>query len=117
MICKTDVATETLLEARKLGSKVSLDDFETGHSSLSYISGFPINQLKIDKFFVDKTPSSDKDRSLLITIIEMGHGLSLKVLAEGVDSTKKLEFLNSNGCDTYYGFIFAPALSVPELTK
>jgi EAL domain-containing protein (putative c-di-GMP-specific phosphodiesterase class I) len=84
---------------------------------LSYISGFAINELKIDKSFVDNIPSSDKDRSLLITIIEMGHGLSLKVLAEGVDSAKKLKFLNSTGCDTYQGFIFAPALSVTEFTK
>jgi len=96
---------------------ISLDDFGTGQSSLSYISAFPIDELKIDNSFVDKIPSSDKDRSLLTTTIELAHRLPLTVLAEGVDSAKKLKSLGSNGCDIYQRFIFAPAPSVPEFTK
>ena len=98
----------TLLERlRGLGLRLAMDDFGTGYSSLAYLKRFPLDVLKIDKSFVDDLPQRDA-MEIAATIIAMGHTLGLEVLAEGVETTEQLTFLQLKGCDQYQGYLTSP---------
>lgn len=88
------------------GFKISLDDFGTGNSSLNYLTKLPLTQLKIDKSFVDDLPASDRDAMVAQTIIAMGRGLVLDVIAEGVESEAQYRFLVDLGCQAFQGYFF-----------
>ncbi len=104
---------EMLLELKEMGLRVSIDDFGTGYSSLSYLKRFPIDELKIDKSFVQGVPEDHDDAAIVSAIIRMAHALGLKVVAEGVETDTHLAFLRGLGCDQYQGYYCSPALS-PE---
>ncbi len=88
-----ETSVRTLYELKKLGIRISLDDFGTGHSSLSYLKRFPIDTLKIDQSFV-RDITHDPDTAAIVTaIIAMAHSLRLKVIAEGVEFTEQSSFL------------------------
>ena len=88
-----ETSIRTLYELKKLGIRISLDDFGTGHSSLSYLKRFPIDTLKIDQSFV-RDINSDPDTAAIVTaIIAMAHSLRLKVIAEGVEYSEQATFL------------------------
>jgi len=100
-----ETSIKTLYELKKLGLRISLDDFGTGHSSLSYLKRFPIDTLKIDQSFV-RDINSDPDTAAIVTaIIAMGHSLRLKVIAEGVELTEQANFLKRCGCDQMQGYL------------
>jgi diguanylate cyclase (GGDEF)-like protein len=107
----------TLHELREMGIQISLDDFGTGYSSLSYLNRFPVNTLKIDKSFVDNTPTNTDNVALIRAIIAMSHSLKLKVLAEGVEAERQLVFLREEGCDEAQGNLFSPAVPFEALEK
>lgn len=88
------------------GCEISLDDFGTGNSSLNYLTRLPLSQLKIDKSFVDKLPQTRADALLTQTIIAMGHGLGLKVIAEGVERETQRACLVEMGCQYFQGYLF-----------
>jgi EAL domain-containing protein (putative c-di-GMP-specific phosphodiesterase class I) len=93
---------------------LSIDDFGTGYSSMSYLKRFPIDQLKIDRSFVNDVPG---DGSAIATaIIAMAHSLSLTVVAEGVETQAQVDFLRQAGCDIMQGFFLARPMPVAELT-
>ena len=95
----------TLYELKKIGLRISLDDFGTGHSSLSYIKRFPIDTLKIDQSFV-RDINNDPDTAAIVTAITaMAHSLRLKVIAEGVEFSEQAAFLKRNGCDQMQGYL------------
>lgn len=94
---------------------LSIDDFGTGFSSLSYLSKMPVNVLKVDRSFVKGLPKSTDDRKLVRSIVSLGHDLGMKVVAEGVETERQLAFLSSVGCDQVQGFVLSPPLTVPEL--
>ncbi len=96
-----------LAELRALGVKVSLDDFGTGYSSLAYLTRLPLDQLKIDRSFVDRLPEDRNDAMVAQTIIGMGRGLGLDVIAEGVETEAQRKFLMAQGCDAFQGFLVA----------
>ncbi len=96
-----------LAELRKIGVKVSLDDFGTGYSSLAYLTRLPLDQLKIDRSFVDRLPEDRNDAMVAQTIIGMGRGLGLDVIAEGVETEAQRNFLMAQGCDAFQGFLVA----------
>gem|GEM_PF-1229584 len=96
-----------MLEALKtLGVRLSLDDFGTGYSSLNYLRRFPIDTLKIDRSFVHDIAADAGAANICRSIITIGHELGLVVLAEGVETTGQLDYLNRNGCDAFQGFWF-----------
>jgi diguanylate cyclase (GGDEF)-like protein/PAS domain S-box-containing protein len=112
-----DASIKTLYDLKKLGIRISLDDFGTGHSSLSYLKRFPIDTLKIDQSFV-RDIISDPDTSAIVqAIIAMAHSLRLKVIAEGVELTEQATFLRTNGCDQMQGFLIRPPIPASEFLE
>lgn len=99
-----------LRRLRKMGVSVALDDFGTGYSSLAYLKRFDLDMVKIDKSFIDEIVERQQDQKLVSAIVEMGHALNLKVLAEGVESQAQLQVLREQGCDAYQGFLTSQAL-------
>jgi diguanylate cyclase (GGDEF)-like protein/PAS domain S-box-containing protein len=109
-----EMSIRTLYDLKKLGIRISLDDFGTGHSSLSYLKRFPIDTLKIDQSFV-RDINSDPDTAAIVTaIIAMAHSLRLKVIAEGVELTEQANFLRRYGCDQMQGYLVKPPVPAME---
>lgn len=96
--------TSKMLELRDYGIKVSLDDFGTGFSSLSYLRGLPINTLKIDKSFIDNVTRDEASRIIIESIISMAEKLGYETVAEGVEEKAQYEYLKSVNCDLIQGF-------------
>ncbi|WP_229421402.1 EAL domain-containing protein [Telluria antibiotica] len=99
---------------RDNGFSISLDDFGTGNSSLNYLTKLPLTQLKIDKSFVDELPASHRDAMVAQTIINMGRGLGLDVIAEGVETAAQRDFLVAQGCYSFQGYLFGKPVPVGE---
>jgi diguanylate cyclase (GGDEF)-like protein len=95
-----------------MGIHLSIDDFGTGYSSLSALQQFPIGSLKIDQTFVRDVAVDPADATLVRTIIDMGHGLGLEVVAEGVETVEQLEFVRASHCNYAQGRLFGEAVAV-----
>lgn len=93
-----------LTRLRDLGVTVAIDDFGTGYSSLSYLKRLPIHTLKIDRTFIFDVAEDKHDRAIVQSIIDLGHNLGYKVVAEGVESDKAWSMLNELGCDAVQGY-------------
>ena len=104
-----------LQSIRSRGFKLSLDDFGTGFSSLSYLSNLPINEIKIDRSFIDKFLTNDQSESLVKTIIAIGQLSDLTVIAEGVETKEQYERLHHYRCDLVQGYYFDRPLSLADL--
>jgi len=103
-----------LYDLKKLGIRISLDDFGTGHSSLSYLKRFPIDTLKIDQSFVHDITTDPDTAAIVTAIIAMAHSLRLKVIAEGVEFTEQANFLRRHACDQMQGFLITPPVTASE---
>ncbi|MFB6466056.1 EAL domain-containing protein [Cytobacillus sp. Hz8] len=106
---------DKLVKLKKLGIKLSVDDFGTGYSSLSYLNRFPIDSLKIDQSFIQKSCSYHEDASIVEAIITMAHKLHLQVVAEGVENQKQFQFLLNESCDFIQGYYITEPLTFSEL--
>ena len=108
---------ETLRQLKEIGLKLSIDDFGTGYSSLSYLNKFPLDELKIDRSFIQEI-RGPQDRAAIITaIIAMAHSLGLRVVAEGVETTSQLAFLEAQGCDEFQGYLKSKPLPAHEFAE
>jgi diguanylate cyclase (GGDEF)-like protein len=96
-------ARDVLAELHQLGVTISIDDFGTGHSSLAYLRDLPVDELKIDRSFVNRLTTNHKDQLIVKSVINLGHSLGLRVVAEGVETRADLEFLSAWGCDDAQG--------------
>jgi EAL domain-containing protein (putative c-di-GMP-specific phosphodiesterase class I) len=103
-----DVAqsTASLRAIREMGITVAIDDFGTGYSSLGYLSKLPVNTLKIDRSFIIEMTETPEGLSLVSTIIRLAHSLSLKVVAEGVETDAQSSLLRLLKCDEMQGYLF-----------
>ncbi|MFZ2725405.1 MAG: EAL domain-containing protein [Methylococcaceae bacterium] len=113
----SDEIVEKFRSLRALGVRFAIDDFGTGYSSLAYLKRLPVDTLKIDKSFIDDIPLLADDMTITATIIVMGHTLGLKVLAEGVENAKQLDFLQKKGCDEYQGYYKSHPLSAEDFAQ
>ncbi len=102
---------------RGLGVTISLDDFGTGYSSLSYIQKFPLDRLKIDRSFIQGLAENKNDLAIVRTIIDLGHILKLRVLAEGIETSAQLALLKAEGCDEGQGYLLGKALPPERFLK
>jgi EAL domain-containing protein (putative c-di-GMP-specific phosphodiesterase class I) len=109
---------DRLERLKKLGLQISLDDFGTGYSSLSYLKRFPIDEIKIDRSFVDGLLTDENDTAIVRTILAMAQGLGLRVVAEGVETPGQRDFLLAHCCEEMQGYLFSkplPASSIVTL--
>ncbi len=100
-------AIAALMRYRELGVAVSMDDYGTGQSTLTYLRRLPLSELKIDRSFVQHVHRNTNDALLVRSTIELAHNLGLKVVAEGVEDAECLAFLRDNGCDLIQGYFIS----------
>ncbi len=110
-------AIDKMRQLQAMGIQFSLDDFGTGYSSLSYLRQLPLNQLKIDRSFVNDITRDNMNTSIVGTIIGMAKSLGMEIIAEGVETEEQLKYLMEKGCHEYQGFYFHPALPAHELEQ
>lgn len=108
-------ALDNLIRFRVKGFKLSIDDFGTGHSTLSQLHKMPFNQLKVDKMFVDGIGISKQSEAIVISTIDLAHRLELEVVAEGVESEPQIEFLRHHGCDQLQGYYFSKPMNAADV--
>ena len=106
--------SERLKVLRGYGIRISLDDFGTGFSSLSYLKKLPIDTLKIDKSFIDTVMTDSATRVITESIINMVKSLGFESIAEGVEEAQQYEYLHAIGCDVIQGYLFSKPLSPQE---
>ena len=102
-----ETALQIMNGLRAAGCRISLDDFGTGYSSLSYLHRFPIDRLKIDASFVRNAPREQKNVEIIRSIVALGTGLGIEVVAEGIETEAELALLKSLGCEYGQGYLFA----------
>ncbi len=107
-------SNNALEKFRELGVNLSIDDFGTGYSSLSYLKQFPVDILKIDKSFIHDITQDKDDAILTNAIIDLAHNFNLKVIAEGVETIRQLNFLKQNGCDMIQGYYYSQPLPADD---
>ncbi|MBQ8198820.1 MAG: GGDEF domain-containing protein [Lachnospiraceae bacterium] len=108
---------EKLHTLKEYGIKISLDDFGTGFSSLSYLKGLPIDTLKIDKSFIDTVIEDNSTRVITESIIAMVKKLGCETVAEGVETQEQFEYLKGINCDNIQGFLLGKPMPASEVDK
>jgi diguanylate cyclase (GGDEF)-like protein len=108
---------EILNEIRKMNIDIAIDDFGTGHSSLAYLKQLPITKLKIDRGFVNNILNSFEDKAIAESILALGSGLHLTVLAEGIETKEQRDFFAHGNCQQMQGYLFSKPLCAEEVEK
>ncbi|ARU54967.1 Cache and PAS/PAC sensor-containing signal transduction diguanylate cyclase/phosphodiesterase [Oleiphilus messinensis] len=112
-----DAAISTMFDMREFGVKISVDDFGTGYSSLGYLRRFPVDKVKIDRSFVTDIEHDKDSATLAKAVVQLGHSLGLKVVAEGVETKGQLEFLQNQYCDLVQGYLFSKPLPARKFSE
>ncbi|MCD7034022.1 EAL domain-containing protein [Metabacillus sp. GX 13764] len=115
MIENRSETIKKLDELRSRGIKISLDDFGTGFSSLSYLQDLPLDTLKIDRSFIKRINSNEQSNAIISSIITLAGHLNLEVVAEGVETEEQLSFLKELSCPSIQGYYYSPPLPSEEL--
>ncbi len=113
----TDQVIANLQALKELGVTIAVDDFGTGYSSLGYLKQLPIERLKIDKTFIDGLPNDPNDEAIARSIIALGRGLGLDVIAEGVETREQAAWLEREGCSEAQGFFFGRPMTAEQLLE
>ena len=111
-----DAAVVTIMALKVLGVAVAIDDFGTGYSSLAHLKRFPLDILKIDRFFVKDLPNAPASEALISSILALCKGLNLGTVAEGVESREQLEALRKLGCQIMQGHFISRPVPAGEIT-
>lgn len=115
IMSNAEFAIDVLSGLKSMGVKITIDDFGTGFSSLSYLKRLPIDTLKIDQSFVRDAPTDPDDAALVMAIITLAHNLRLTVVAEGVETEEQLKLLRLLRCDEIQGYLFSPPVAAEAL--
>ena len=107
-------AASRLDQLSRLGIKLSIDDFGTGYSSLSYLQHYPFDTLKIDRSFIVDIPANRGSAKLVKAIVAMAKSLDLQLVAEGVEASDQVTFLQALGCDLLQGYYYSAPLTAPQ---
>ena len=97
--------------------RLSIDDFDTGYSSMAYIQRLPINALKVDQSFIFNSTKSAGDKAIVTAIINMAHIMRLKVIAEGVETKQQLDLLYALNCEEIQGYLICKPLPAEEIVE
>ena len=108
---------DILEQLKSLGIKIAMDDFGTGNSSLIYLKQIPLNTLKIDRYFIYNLHEDSQKSAITKALIEMGHNLHLKIVAEGVETVSELNILRLLKCDAMQGFLFTQPLPCADFEQ
>ncbi len=112
-----DELVDMLDNLRALGTKLTIDDFGTGYSALSYLQKFPFDRLKIDRSFMQNVFENDSDRELVNVIIAMAKALRLKIVAEGIEDQRHVDYLNELNCEFGQGFHYSRPVPAKEFEQ
>ena len=116
-INKSSYIVNVLNGLKKLGVYISIDDFGTEYSSLSRLKLLPMDQIKIDKQFIDGIVENEKDQAIVNTIILLAKNLGLNVIAEGAETQEQIDFLKAQQCDTVQGFFYYKPMPAAEMEQ
>jgi diguanylate cyclase (GGDEF)-like protein len=108
---------DTLSRLRELGVRTSIDDFGTGYSSLAWLKNLPLDELKIDRSFVQPIIDDKRDRKIVESVIELAHAMDLSVVAEGIESEGVMHVLREADCDIGQGYFFSQPLTGTEFER
>ena len=111
------LAAERMTELRRLGLKLSVDDFGTGYSSLTYLRGLPVDEVKVDKGFVDGLVDDAADRAVVRAVVDIAHTLGLRVVAEGTENDGQLSVLQALGVDEVQGYLHCCPMPAAEMSS
>jgi diguanylate cyclase (GGDEF)-like protein len=111
LVDRVEHTRKQLEELRELGCELAIDDFGTGYSSMNYLKRFPLDELKIDKSFIDGTPDSGTDCAIVKAMIVLAHSMGMRVVAEGVENAGQRDLLRSLGCDSFQGYLGSKPLA------
>jgi diguanylate cyclase (GGDEF)-like protein len=117
LMSDADSAVLQLAALRELGIRLAIDDFGTGYSSLSYLARFPVDSIKIDRSFIAAMTHTPEARALVRTLVQLGEILDLHTVGEGIEDAEQLALLQSDGCDSGQGFLFAPPVTPAEAAR
>jgi diguanylate cyclase (GGDEF)-like protein len=109
-----DESTTKMFQLRALGVSMAIDDFGTGYSSLNYVHRLPFDCLKIDRSFLTEVCDSRDPRSMMESVVNMAHGLKMKVIVEGVETPEHWQLVSEIGCDEIQGFMFGRPTADPD---
>lgn len=101
-----------LRRLKALGVRISMDDFGSGYSSLSYLQAFPFDKIKIDRAFIINLGRNPQSAAIVRAVIDLGHGLEMSIIAEGVETIEQLAFLAKEGCDGVQGYLLGKPLPI-----
>ncbi len=110
LLSNNDKTMNTLNNLREMGIEIAIDDFGTGYSSLSYLKRFPVTTLKIDRHFINDLPEDREDADLVEAILSMSQSLKLKLVAEGVETSRQYQFLKDRNCAMIQGYFLSRPL-------
>jgi EAL domain-containing protein (putative c-di-GMP-specific phosphodiesterase class I) len=103
-----------IVELRRIGASVQIDDFGTSYSSLLHLKDLPVNALKIDPAFVERITSNGENTEVPRMIIKLAHELGIEAFAEGIETVAQLSYLREMGCDYGQGFLFSDSLNAED---
>lgn len=109
--------TAGVKKLHRAGIRIALDDFGTGFSSLAMLRALPIDELKIDKIFVDDLEARHGSRKLVQSILAIGRNHDMRIIAEGVETQRQFEILREDGCEVFQGFLFSKPMSLERLIE
>ncbi|WP_455219684.1 putative bifunctional diguanylate cyclase/phosphodiesterase, partial [Kaarinaea lacus] len=116
-ISNTEAAIDSMNLLKDLGVSLSIDDFGSGYSSLSYLKRFPVDYLKIDRSFIKDIEINRKDAAITSAIAGLAHSLNMRIVAEGVESEGQLNYLKSQGCQELQGYLFSRPVPAAEVSE